>query len=435
MGYRFLFVSFNAVSIDLAWQVLHAGHQVKYYIQYPEERNVGNGLVPKTRDWKKEIDWADVIVFDEVSGMGKLAARLRKAGKKVIGGSPKTDELEDRREYGQAMMQQCGLPIAKQHLFTTFRAGIQWILQHPQRYVLKPSGIAQSHKSLVLIGNDPKGKDIIAALESYEQHYSHLINEYLLQEYLEGVEVAVGAYFNGKTFCMPISINQEHKRLCTGDLGPMTSDMGALHCWMHPNVLFEKALRPLQPVLQNENYHGYIDVNCIVNEKAIMPLEYTMRFGYPTIAVHLESIRMNYGQWLYQLAAGTLETIPVKQGVHIGISIAMPPYPYQDKTIQAIQRATPLVFKKQGKMVTPTPQQLKGLHLEDVEYQKGLFYPASTTGMLFVACGSGANTKEARVQALETCKTIAIPNGFYRTDIGQRWEQDSDKLLAWGYLQ
>ncbi|MDP2717657.1 MAG: phosphoribosylamine-glycine ligase, partial [Candidatus Micrarchaeota archaeon] len=27
-----------------------------------------------------------------------------------------------------------------------------------------------------------------------------------------------------------------------------------------------------------------------------------------------------------------------------------------------------------------------------------------------------------------------IPNMFYRTDIGERWRNDGDRLLTWGYL-
>ena len=29
---------------------------------------------------------------------------------------------------------------------------------------------------------------------------------------------------------------------------------------------------------------------------------------------------------------------------------------------------------------------------------------------------------------------ILIPNMFYRTDIGEKWPQDSDRLQTWGYL-
>ncbi|MEM5872097.1 MAG: phosphoribosylamine--glycine ligase, partial [Candidatus Aenigmatarchaeota archaeon] len=63
---KFLFVSIDALITDIAWQVFKEGHEVKYFIETPSEKEIGDGFVPKTDDWKKEIDWADVIVFDDV---------------------------------------------------------------------------------------------------------------------------------------------------------------------------------------------------------------------------------------------------------------------------------------------------------------------------------------------------------------------------------
>ena len=44
-------------------------------------------------------------------------------------------------------------------------------------------------------------------------------------------------------------------------------------------------------------------------------------------------------------------------------------------------------------------------------------------------------TYQAQLQAYNRIKNIAIPNMYYRTDIGDRWAEDSDKLHTWGYLR
>ena len=98
---KFLFVSYDGLINDIAWQVVKEGHDVKYWIRDEEIQDVADGFVPKTKSWEKQIGWADIIVFDDVLGMGTWAEDVRKKGKLVVGGSPYTDMLEDDRSFGQ----------------------------------------------------------------------------------------------------------------------------------------------------------------------------------------------------------------------------------------------------------------------------------------------------------------------------------------------
>src|SRR3989344_8844019 len=98
---KFLFVSFDALISDIAWQVIKEGHEAKYYIENALEKDIADGFVPKTDNWEQEIDWADIVIFDDVLGMGKWAQKARKKGKLVVGGTPYTAQLEDDRSSGQ----------------------------------------------------------------------------------------------------------------------------------------------------------------------------------------------------------------------------------------------------------------------------------------------------------------------------------------------
>jgi 16S rRNA (cytidine1402-2'-O)-methyltransferase len=102
-GSKFLFVSWEGLIADIAWQVTREGHQAKLWIQDEDERGIADGFAAKCDDWRREVDWADVVVFDDVLGMGAWANELRRAGKPVVGGSPYTDKLEDDRAFGQAV--------------------------------------------------------------------------------------------------------------------------------------------------------------------------------------------------------------------------------------------------------------------------------------------------------------------------------------------
>ena len=47
----------------------------------------------------------------------------------------------------------------------------------------------------------------------------------------------------------------------------------------------------------------------------------------------------------------------------------------------------------------------------------------------------GNSVKQAQAQAYQRVRNIMIPNMYYRTDIGDRWFEDHDKLHTWGYLR
>src|ERR1700747_2259702 len=83
---KFLFVSLTGLIGNIAWQVLKEGHEVRYFIGDQEEKDIADGFVPKTDDWEKDVDWADVIVFDDTLGQGEKAVALRARGKGGGGG-------------------------------------------------------------------------------------------------------------------------------------------------------------------------------------------------------------------------------------------------------------------------------------------------------------------------------------------------------------
>ena len=84
---NFLFVSLSGLIGDIAWQVAKEGHEVRYFIEDEKERDIADGFVPKIDDWESDVDWADVIVFDDTLGQGEKAQALRAPGKPVVGGT------------------------------------------------------------------------------------------------------------------------------------------------------------------------------------------------------------------------------------------------------------------------------------------------------------------------------------------------------------
>jgi phosphoribosylamine-glycine ligase len=769
---NFLFITIDSLIGDIAWQLVKEGHNVKFYTESPEEREVGEGFFPMIDNWEKEVDWADVIIFDDVLGQGKKAKKLRDQGKFVIGGTPYTDKLEDDRAFGQEELKKAGVPIIPYEDFTSFDEAIDFVNKNPGRYVLKPSGEAQNIKGLLFVGEEEDGKDLIQVLGDYKKAWAKKIPEFQLQKRISGVEVAVGAFFNGKEFIYPINVNFEHKKLFPGNIGPSTGEMGCydeqtevltnngwkffkdvdhndiictlnpethkiefhkpsalvsfnhhnelvsiqnqtldicvttdhnmyscsqydaknnrknfkfvkakdlehqsvikrtgiwegieqeyfllpsvslghyegrqvvmhqtpeiqipmdtwlafmgiwiaegsetenkvsiaqksaeksakieqmfaslpfkfspggnefytynkqlssylksfgkarqkhvpdfvknlskrqieiflnwyclgdgtvmkagnrifytsskvladdvqelllkigrvgtvkkrarkgriwiknhyanasgdqyevhervkkndswidkrdmktidyngkVYCatvknhimyvrrngkpywcgntsmfWSGPNKIFNQTLKKMEPKLAEEGYVGYIDINCMVNNHGIYPLEWTSRFGYPTISIQQEGIINPLGEFFYELAKGDAPKLKTRTGFQIGVRIVVPPFPFRDpETFNVKSKDSIIFFKKPA----------EGVHIEDVKQINGEWLVTGRSGVVLIVCGTGQTMKQAQHQVYSRIKNIMIPHMYYRTDIGDRWSEDSDKLHSWGYLR
>ncbi len=424
---KFLFVSLTGLVGDIAWQVLKEGHEVRYFIGDPEEKDIADGFVPKTDDWEKDVPWADVIVFDDTLGQGEKAVALREKGKAVVGGTPYTDRLEDDRSFGQEELKKAGVTIIPYREFDNFDEAIAYVQENPTRYVIKPSGAAGNVKRRLFVGDEEDGQDVVRMLEAYKKAFSDEIKVFQLQKRVVGVEVAVGAFFNGKSFIYPINTNFEHKKLFPGNSGPPTGEMGTTMFWSEPNKIFEQTLLKMAPQLAMEGYVGYIDVNCIVNNNGIYPLEFTSRFGYPTIFIQQEGMITPIGIFLDELAHGRDPRLKVKSGFQVGVRIVMPPFPFDDEaTFESFTKNAVIVFKR------GTPEEV---HIEDTKIVEGQWLVAGTSGVVLTVVGLGQTMKQAREQAYSRVRNILIPNMYYRDDIGERWAEDSDKLHNWGYLR
>ncbi|WP_435333629.1 phosphoribosylamine--glycine ligase [Haloarchaeobius sp. TZWWS8] len=441
--HNFLFVSIDGLVGDVAWRVRQQGHDVRYYIENEAERDIADGFVEKTDDWESEVAWADVVVFDDVFGHGTHAERLREEGVAVVGGTEYTDRLEEDKGFGQKELERHGVNILPRRQFTDFGEAVEFVRENPARYVIKPSGEVQNVKRLVYVGEDDDGGDVIDVLQAYEKAWGHRMKAFELQRRADGVEVAIGAFFDGNAFVEPVNVNFEHKKLFPGNVGPPTGEMGTSMFWTEPTMLFEETLAPMEETLAEEGYVGYIDLNCIVNGRGIYPLEFTPRFGYPGIFIQEEGMKTPIADLFYDIAHGNDPDLRVHRGFQVGVRICLPPFPFNDDaTFVENSRNAAIVFRESFEGERPA-----GVHIEDarrvgpdgsaegVTPADGQWRVAGNSGIPLVVTGRGMSMREAQAQAYRRIENIILPNMYYRDDIGDRWVTEGDKLQSWGYLR
>lgn len=422
---KFLFVSDVGCIGDLAYQVKTEGNLVRYFIQDKHERNVSDGFVEKVDEWEKHVEWADVVVFDDI-GFGAAADRLRKEGKAVVGGTATSDKLELDRDLAQEELKNAGITTLPCWDFSSFDEAVKFVTANPGRYVIKPNGKAQNEKVLSFVGQEEDGLDLVNILERYKNGWGGKIRSFQLQKYVAGVEVAIGAFFNGQEFITPACINFEHKRMFNDEIGPTTGEMGTAMFWAGTNRLYTETLKKFEKRLAEIGFIGYFDINCIANSRGIYPLEITPRFGYPTINIQMEGILNRWSDLLEALANRQPFTLKTVKGFQVGIVIAVPPYPYDDpETFEKLSDDAVILFKK---------PQTNGVHHCDIKLVDNDWRLAGSSGYALVVTGSGPTMPDAQREAYNRVKNIILPNMFYRTDIGNRWSKDGDLLHTWGYL-
>jgi phosphoribosylamine--glycine ligase len=420
-----LLVSKWGDSLDVAYQLLREGHEVKMYIQDKINREIGYGFVQKTNQWERFVDWADLIIFD-YTGFGSIADSLRAQGKIVFGGSEYTDRLELDRNFGHKELIKHGIKVLASKEFSQFSEAINYIELHPDAYVIKPCGETQELKQLLFVGQDDEGKDVIHMLKAYEKTWGSEFGTFQIQRKVKGVEIAISGFFNGQQFLRPFNINFEHKKLFPNELGVSTGEMGTSMYWSSQSVLAEKTLLKLERTLASHNFRGHLDINAIVNGHGIYPLEFTSRFGYPQVYIQKDAITEDFGHVLLDVANGSKKSLQVRKGFQVGAYMVVPPFPFNDpKSFRLFSKDSVVVFKNQSR---------EGIHPVQVKKINDQWLVTGDSGIVVLVTGTGLTIKDAQKNMYNRMSNIIINNSYYRNDIGNRWAEDSDKLLSWGYV-
>ncbi|HEY3486438.1 MAG TPA: phosphoribosylamine--glycine ligase [Gammaproteobacteria bacterium] len=431
---RFLGIGEYCSLGDMYYRLGHAGHEVKVYIADPEAQDIFGGMVQLTPHWSDELEWItaagkDGIILFESAVNGWLQDQLRSNGYQVIGGSAFGDRLESERDFGQAVLRELGLQTARSHRYTDFSAAMEFIRATPARYVFKING-ADSMRARNYVGQMDDGSDMLALLELQQAQWREAGNpDFVLMEFIEGIEVGVGAYFNGESFLQPACLDWEHKKLFPGDLGELTDEMGTVVTYRGAERIFDLTLARMREQLRASGYCGYINLNLIANEQGIWPLEFTSRFGYPGFAI-CETLHMESWDSIFRkmLERNTLE-LSTRSGFATGVVLTVPPYPYAHGYAE-LSKGTPIAFR--GSL---TAEEHRDLHFAEVAVQRSQLVTSGMTGYVGVATGAGDSVAAACDKAYALAHKVVVPNLRYRLDIGERvMRRGLSGLRALGYL-
>jgi phosphoribosylamine---glycine ligase len=414
---------------DMYLRLIARGHQVRVHMSDADSWGVMEGMLEFTDDWRRELDWIraageEGIILFETASQGSLQDELRSEGYRVIGGSRLGDRLESDRAYGQEILRHVGVRSAVTHDFDNFESALTFVRESPRRYVLKLNG-SNWPSSSTYTGQMATGEDMLAMLAMTRDRWPDGEQiSFVLMDHIEGVEVGVGAFFNGREFLSPANLDWEHKRFFPGDIGELTGEMGTVVTYRGAERIFDATLGRLTQLLANSGYCGYINLNTIVNDEGVWPLEFTCRFGYPGFPI-LDSLHIDRWDDLFALMTSRSGTsFRTLDGYSVGVVLTVPPFPYSHG-YDELGKGAPISLRQEM-----SEYDRDSIHYGEVAMRNGQLVTAGMVGYVAVVTGLGATVQEARDNAYRVMNDVVVPNGRYRNDIGKKLIKDDLATLS-----
>jgi phosphoribosylamine--glycine ligase len=416
---RVLIVDPAGAGLDYAYRAQACGHKVKLFIRQTEKtRHIGRGMVEIVDEFQPWLRWAELIVNTDNTKYLRDLDMMRALGWPVISASQETADWELDRQKGQDILKKHGVVVPDCKEFSDYDQAIAYVMQENRRFVSKPSGDAD--KALSYVAKTPA--DMVYMLERWKR-ISKRKAPFILQEFIAGVEMAVGGWFGPHGFNAGWCENFEFKKLMDGDMGVATGEQGTVLRYVARSKLAKMMLEPLAEALEKLDYCGYIDVNCIIDDKGQpWPLEFTMRFGWPTFNIQQELHTGDCVEWLWKLSQGEDARNTLMNKVSLGVVMSVPDYPYSHLTRKEVvgspiygltpglQEHVHFCEVMQGK----APVDRSGAIVEES-------IPVTAGDYVLVMSATGETVYDAKTRAYARLKRLTLPNSpMYRTDIGDR---------------
>ena len=260
-------------------------------------------------------------------------------GLKIFGPSKKGALLEASKSFAKKFMQKYNIPTAQYHTFTDFNLAKNFLetsWPESKKVVVKADGLA-SGKGVIMCQNR---QEALLAIEEIMQNKSFGTagNTIICEEWLEGQEISVLAFVDGKHFSiMPTA--QDHKRVGDKDTGLNTGGMGAYAPTpIATKELLNKVKNEIVPNiingLQNENidYKGVLYIGFMIDDKGTpYVLEFNCRFGDPETQVILPLLETDLVDIVENVVAGTLDKIEIKWSKKSAVCVVLASGGYPQK--------------------------------------------------------------------------------------------------------
>ena len=238
---------------------------------------------------ENRIDYA-VVTPDDPLVLGCVDA-LEAAGIPCFGPRADAAIIEGSKVFSKNLMKKYNIPTARFETFSSAEDALRYAEDAPLPMVIKADGLALG-KGVIIADSREEARRAISDMMQFGK-FGKSGEHVVIEEYLEGPEVSVLAFTDGKTL-IPMVSSMDHKRALDGDEGLNTGGMGVVA----PNPYYTKEIAErcmeeiFLPTIQAMNAEGRRFKGCLyfglmITKNGPKVIEYNCRFGDPEAQVVL----------------------------------------------------------------------------------------------------------------------------------------------------
>ncbi len=354
-----------------------------------------------------EIDYA-VVTPDDPLVLGCVDA-LEEIGVPCFGPRADAALIEGSKVFAKELMRKYGIPTARYEVFTELEAALAYVRSAPLPLVVKADGLALGKGVVVARSREEAEEAVRASMEAHK--FGRSGDRLVIEEFLEGPEVSVLAFTDGKTL-VPMVSSMDHKCAFDGDLGPNTGGMGTVA----PNPYYtpEIAARCMREIFlptvaamnaEGRPFKGCLYFGLMLTKDGPKVIEYNCRFGDPETQVVLPLLESDLFTVMRAVTEGRLAEVEVK---------------FRDACACCVilaSRGYPGSYEKGFPLELPADAADR-IFVAGAALRDGRLV---TAGGRVLGCTAVAETlPEAIAQAYALADRVKFVNAFRRSDIGQR---------------
>ena len=353
------------------------------------------------------VDYA-IVAPDDPLVMG-LVDKLGSEGIPCFGPNSRAAIIEGSKAFSKDLMRMYGIPTARYENFDNIDNALSYVETCPIPTVVKADGLALGKGVIIAKTRDEAREAVREMMEA--KKFGKSGDKIVIEEFLEGTEVSVLSFTDGKVV-VPMISSMDHKRAGDGDTGLNTGGMGTVapNPYYTPEVAercMNEIFLPTVKAMSDEGrtFKGCLYFGLMLTADGPKVIEYNCRFGDPETQVVLPLLESDLLEIMMAVTEERLEPEMVK---------------WSEKSACCVIGASegyPLSYEKGYEITIPDDIRDK-TYIAGAKLDEGKL--VTSGGRVLGVTAVADSLEEAVKESYRMIEAVEFKNKYYRTDIGAR---------------